>query len=54
MIRVVHPGSGFFTYLDPGPRGQKDTRSRIRNTVENRNYFQQGEFIPILVDVRRF
>jgi hypothetical protein len=30
MIRVVHPGSRFFTY--PGSRGHKGTGSRIRNT----------------------
>ncbi len=29
MIRVVHPGSGFFTH--PGSRGQKGSRIRIRN-----------------------
>jgi hypothetical protein len=32
MIRVVHPGSGFFTH--PGSLGQKGTGSRIRNTVK--------------------
>ncbi len=31
MIRVAHPGSGFFTY--PGSRGQEDTGSRISNTA---------------------
>jgi hypothetical protein len=30
MIWDVHPGSGFFYIPDPGYRGQKGTRSRIR------------------------
>ncbi len=30
MIRVVHPGSGFFTHLDPGVKKATDPRFRIR------------------------
>jgi hypothetical protein len=34
MIRVVHPGSRIrmLTFSHPGSRGQKGTKSRIRNT----------------------
>jgi hypothetical protein len=34
MIRVVHPGSGFF-FTYPGSRGQKSIGSRICNTEIN-------------------
>jgi hypothetical protein len=35
MIREVHPGSGSRYFPHPGSQGQKGTRSRIRNTVNN-------------------
>ncbi len=31
---IPDPGSGFFSILDPGSRGQKSPVSRIRNTVD--------------------
>ncbi len=42
MIRVVNPGSWFFTH--PGSRGQKSTGSRIRNTVS----FKNNRQLPLL------
>jgi hypothetical protein len=30
MVWYVHAGSGFFSILDPGSRGQKGTVSRVR------------------------
>jgi hypothetical protein len=43
MIRVVHPGSGFFTH--PGSRGQNGTGSRIRiPNADGRAKLNSGTF----------
>ena len=49
MIRVVHPGSGFFTH--PGSRDQKGTGSRVRYTANftwNLDLFPAIDEIPSL------
>ncbi len=47
MIRVVHPGSGFFTH--PGSGGQKHTgsRIRIRNTVCHSFFLSPVTMFPL-------